>query len=120
MKQFGGSQSNESIEPILSPTYGGLYTAAINNTITTAPLPPISKTAHTLPSRLAADRALISPTSGLFPPENSHMRPTRPPLAPSSIRFGDISEISKPKQNQRIHEQPKVLISSTSSIRNTL
>uniref|UniRef100_A0A7I4KH27 Hr1 repeat family protein n=1 Tax=Brugia malayi TaxID=6279 RepID=A0A7I4KH27_BRUMA len=94
MKQFGGSQSNESIEPILSPTY--------------ASLPPISKTAHTLPSRLAADRALISPTSGLFPPENSHMRPTRPPLAPSSIRFGDISEISKPKQNQRIHEQPKI------------
>ncbi|KAK6113022.1 Protein kinase domain family protein [Brugia pahangi] len=108
MKQFGGSQSSESIEPILSPTYGGLYTAAINNTITTASLPPISKTAHTLPSRLAADRALISPTSGLFPPENSHMRPTRPPLAPSSIRFGDISEMSKPKQNQRIHEQPKI------------
>ncbi|EJW77717.1 hypothetical protein WUBG_11374, partial [Wuchereria bancrofti] len=119
MKQFGGSQSNESIEPILSPTYGGLYTAAINNTITTASLPPISKTAHTLPSRLAADRPLISPTSGLFPPENSHMRPARPPLAPSSIRFGDISEMSKPKQNQRIHEQPKVLISSTLSIRNT-
>lgn len=35
MKQFGGSQSNENIEPILSPTYGGLYTAVTTNTTTT-------------------------------------------------------------------------------------
>lgn len=35
MKQFGGSQSNESIEPVLSPTYGGLYTAATTNTSAT-------------------------------------------------------------------------------------
>lgn len=35
MKQFGGSQSNENIEPGLSPTYGGVYTAAATTTITT-------------------------------------------------------------------------------------
>uniref|UniRef100_A0A1I7V6I0 Protein kinase C n=1 Tax=Loa loa TaxID=7209 RepID=A0A1I7V6I0_LOALO len=107
MKQFGGSQSNESIEPILSPTFGGLYTAATTTTTTTGPLSPVSKTAHTLPSRLTADRPLIS-ASGLFPPESGHMRPIRPPPLPSSVRFGDISETSKPKQNQRIHEQPKM------------
>lgn len=69
----------------------------------------MSKTAHTLPSRLTADRPLISSASGLFAPENSHMRPTLPPPLPNSVRFGDILEISKPKQNQRLHEQPKVL-----------
>ncbi|KAL3990710.1 Protein kinase domain family protein [Acanthocheilonema viteae] len=106
MKQFGGSQSNESIEPVLSPTYGGLYTAA--NTTATAPLPPVAKSAHTLPSRLTVDRPLTSSTSGLFAPESSHMRPVLPSLLPSSIRFGDSSEMSKTKQNQRFYEQPKI------------
>ncbi|VDK74896.1 unnamed protein product, partial [Onchocerca ochengi] len=108
MKQFGGSQSNENIEPGLSPTYGGVYTAAATTTITTAPLSSISKIAHTLPSRLTADRPLISSTSELFTPENSHTRPVLPHPLPNSVRFGDSSEVSKSKQNQRTHEPIKI------------
>ncbi|CAG9536039.1 unnamed protein product [Cercopithifilaria johnstoni] len=108
MKQFGGSQSNESIEPILSPTYSGLYASTTTNTTATASLPPVSKTAHTLPSNLTADRPLISPASGLFAPESNHMRPAFTTPLPSSNRFGDISEMSKTKQNQRFHEKPKI------------
>uniref|UniRef100_A0A158Q8X1 Protein kinase C n=1 Tax=Elaeophora elaphi TaxID=1147741 RepID=A0A158Q8X1_9BILA len=108
MKQFGGSQSNESIEPVLSPTYGGLYTTTTTSTTATAFLPPMSKIAHTLPSRLTADRLLISPASGLFVPESSHTRSALPPPLPSSARFGDIPEMSKTKQNQRFHELPKI------------
>uniref|UniRef100_A0A915PTS5 Protein kinase C n=1 Tax=Setaria digitata TaxID=48799 RepID=A0A915PTS5_9BILA len=106
MKQFGGSQSNEITESVLSPTYSGLYTAAAS---TIAPLPPVSKISHTLPSRLSADRPLISPlsSSGLLTQENTHIRPTVPP-PPSSVRFGDLSEISKSKHNQRSHEQSKM------------
>lgn len=39
------------------------------------------------------------------------MRPALLPPLPNSARFGDGAEISKTKQNQRFHEQPKVLIS---------
>lgn len=77
----------------------------------TALLPPVSKTAHTLPSRLTTDRAVTSSSSGLFAPESSsHMRPVLPPSLPSSARSGDVSEkeISKTRQNQRFYEQSKV------------
>ncbi|MCP9265241.1 PKN1 [Dirofilaria immitis] len=125
MKQFGGSQSNENIEPVLSPTYGGLCIAAATTTtaITTADKclvrnisiynPGSSfaisiKTAHTLPSRLTADRPVIPSASGLFAAESSHMRSIHPSPFPGSVRFEDISEVSKPKQNQRINETTKL------------
>ncbi|KAM3727862.1 Serine/threonine-protein kinase [Dirofilaria immitis] len=111
MKQFGGSQSNENIEPVLSPTYGGLCIAAATTTTaitTAAPLPSVSKTAHTLPSRLTADRPVIPSASGLFAAESSHMRSIHPSPFPGSVRFEDISEVSKPKQNQRINETTKL------------
>ncbi|VDM96885.1 unnamed protein product [Thelazia callipaeda] len=102
MKQFGGSQSNENIEPCLSPTYGGTYTATTHVSSS-----PSSKTAHTLPPRLTTDRPLTSqiPPSGFSSSESSH-RSAPPPS--SSVRFGDVSEVSKIKYHQRIHEQAKI------------
>lgn len=70
----------------------------------------MSKTAHTLPSRLSAERPLISQASGLFPTEGSQIRSARPPPPSNFVRFGNISEMSKSKQNQRVLEQPKVMI----------
>uniref|UniRef100_A0A183CXX1 non-specific serine/threonine protein kinase n=1 Tax=Gongylonema pulchrum TaxID=637853 RepID=A0A183CXX1_9BILA len=120
MKQFGGSQPNESIEPVISPaTYGASTTA----TAARASSPPATKSAHTLPSRLSADRPLTSfAASHLALSPETDFTAAAAATAPvphtaqipqgafiQNVHFDEHVERAKAKYHQRQHEAHKPL-----------